>query len=100
MPFKISHILSFLLCLYLLLNYLEFSTATATIIVHHHFSACRKMLASEFNFAPYLKNHHYHHHHHHHHQKPTETRGVHYDIDPRYGIEKRLVPSGPNPLHH
>ncbi|GMH31181.1 hypothetical protein Nepgr_033024 [Nepenthes gracilis] len=23
-----------------------------------------------------------------------------YDIDPRYGVEKRLVPSGPNPLHN
>ncbi|GER50448.1 clavata3-like [Striga asiatica] len=22
------------------------------------------------------------------------------DIDPLYGVEKRLVPSGPNPLHH
>ncbi|KAH7660708.1 Aquaporin-like protein [Dioscorea alata] len=22
------------------------------------------------------------------------------DIDPRYGVEKRLVPSGPNPLHN
>ncbi|KAI3454831.1 hypothetical protein Pfo_011494 [Paulownia fortunei] len=22
------------------------------------------------------------------------------EIDPRYGIEKRLVPSGPNPLHN
>lgn len=22
------------------------------------------------------------------------------DIDPRYGVEKRLVPTGPNPLHH
>ncbi|XVF85844.1 hypothetical protein PTKIN_Ptkin17bG0150300 [Pterospermum kingtungense] len=22
------------------------------------------------------------------------------EIDPRYGVEKRLVPSGPNPLHH
>ncbi|XP_027152532.1 CLAVATA3/ESR (CLE)-related protein 9-like [Coffea eugenioides] len=23
-----------------------------------------------------------------------------YEIDPRYGVEKRLVPSGPNPLHN
>lgn len=22
------------------------------------------------------------------------------EIDPRYGVEKRLVPTGPNPLHH
>eukprot|EP01018_Ginkgo_biloba_P025559 Gb_32525 [translate_table: standard] len=23
-----------------------------------------------------------------------------HEIDPRYGVEKRLVPTGPNPLHH
>ncbi|KAL3501482.1 hypothetical protein ACH5RR_035931 [Cinchona calisaya] len=23
-----------------------------------------------------------------------------YEIDPRFGVEKRLVPSGPNPLHN
>lgn len=23
-----------------------------------------------------------------------------YEIDPRYGVQKRLVPSGPNPLHN
>ncbi|KAI4302215.1 hypothetical protein MLD38_037993 [Melastoma candidum] len=22
------------------------------------------------------------------------------EVDPRYGVEKRLVPTGPNPLHH
>jgi len=22
------------------------------------------------------------------------------EIDPRYGVEKRRVPTGPNPLHH
>ncbi|KAA0034462.1 hypothetical protein IC582_023012 [Cucumis melo] len=25
---------------------------------------------------------------------------THNEIDPRYGVEKRLVPSGPNPLHN
>ncbi|KAG6574051.1 CLAVATA3/ESR (CLE)-related protein 10, partial [Cucurbita argyrosperma subsp. sororia] len=25
---------------------------------------------------------------------------THNQIDPRYGVEKRLVPSGPNPLHN
>ncbi|KAG7032247.1 CLAVATA3/ESR (CLE)-related protein 10, partial [Cucurbita argyrosperma subsp. argyrosperma] len=25
---------------------------------------------------------------------------THNGIDPRYGVEKRLVPSGPNPLHN
>uniref|UniRef100_A0A7N0VJI6 CLAVATA3/ESR (CLE)-related protein 9 n=1 Tax=Kalanchoe fedtschenkoi TaxID=63787 RepID=A0A7N0VJI6_KALFE len=23
-----------------------------------------------------------------------------YEVDPRYGVQKRLVPSGPNPLHN
>ncbi|KAL8229012.1 hypothetical protein R6Q57_013912 [Mikania cordata] len=97
MPFKISHLLAIFLCIYLLFNYLEFSTAavTTTTSVPHHLSTSRKMLASEFNFAQYLKRHH-----HHHHQNSLKTREVDYAIDPRYGIEKRLVPSGPNPLHH
>ncbi|KAI5678940.1 hypothetical protein M9H77_09890 [Catharanthus roseus] len=30
---------------------------------------------------------------------PSPTPSDH-DIDPRYGVEKRLVPSGPNPLHN
>ncbi|GFP88731.1 clavata3/esr (cle)-related protein 12 [Phtheirospermum japonicum] len=29
---------------------------------------------------------------------PAEDDGG--EIDPRYGVEKRLVPSGPNPLHN
>ncbi|KMZ56145.1 hypothetical protein ZOSMA_99G00760 [Zostera marina] len=28
----------------------------------------------------------------------SKTSGL--EIDPRYGVEKRLVPTGPNPLHH
>ncbi|KAL0446925.1 UNVERIFIED_CONTAM: CLAVATA3/ESR (CLE)-related protein 12 [Sesamum latifolium] len=49
----------------------------------------RKALASKFDFAPFLNSHHHH-------------RGVPpgNEIDPRYGVEKRLVPTGPNPLHH
>ncbi|KAL0408819.1 UNVERIFIED_CONTAM: CLAVATA3/ESR (CLE)-related protein 12 [Sesamum radiatum] len=47
-------------------------------------------LASKFDFAPFLNSHHHRH------------RGVPpgNEIDPRYGVEKRLVPTGPNPLHH
>ncbi|KAK8916696.1 CLAVATA3/ESR (CLE)-related protein 12 [Platanthera zijinensis] len=63
--------------------------------------------------------HHHQHHHHsrrsHHHRhsrsapssadfKPNVTVGAGVDdgneIDPRYGVEKRFVPCGPNPLHH
>ncbi|KZV16771.1 hypothetical protein F511_39893 [Dorcoceras hygrometricum] len=66
----------------------------------------RKALASKFDFTPYLKNRHHHHHHHHRHKdlppdfhmQPALPGGE--DIDPRYGVEKRLVPTGPNPLHH
>ncbi|KAK9074578.1 hypothetical protein SSX86_007176 [Deinandra increscens subsp. villosa] len=31
-----------------------------------------------------------------HHTKPSMLE----EIDPRYGVAKRLVPSGPNPLHN
>ncbi|KZV34688.1 hypothetical protein F511_00590 [Dorcoceras hygrometricum] len=31
-------------------------------------------------------------------QPPTQIGGD--EIDPRYGVEKRLVPGGPNPLHN
>ncbi|KAJ8774655.1 hypothetical protein K2173_017101 [Erythroxylum novogranatense] len=31
--------------------------------------------------------------------RPRSPLGDH-EIDPRYGVEKRLVPSGPNPLHN
>ncbi|XP_062150196.1 CLAVATA3/ESR (CLE)-related protein 10-like [Alnus glutinosa] len=30
---------------------------------------------------------------------PSPSQQLH-EIDPRYGMEKRLVPSGPNPLHN
>ncbi|KAG9137141.1 hypothetical protein Leryth_011961 [Lithospermum erythrorhizon] len=36
--------------------------------------------------------------HHHKHRGHAPSRGT--EIDPLYGVEKRLVPSGPNPLHH
>ncbi|KZV28358.1 hypothetical protein F511_11184 [Dorcoceras hygrometricum] len=31
---------------------------------------------------------------------PPPLHGDGREIDPRYGVEKRLVPSGPNPLHN
>ncbi|KAL0296772.1 UNVERIFIED_CONTAM: CLAVATA3/ESR (CLE)-related protein 13 [Sesamum calycinum] len=51
----------------------------------------RKALASKFDFTPFLNSH----HHRHHRGLPPGN-----EIDPRYGVEKRLVPTGPNPLHH
>ncbi|KAI3726812.1 hypothetical protein L1987_66618 [Smallanthus sonchifolius] len=49
--------------------------------------------STEFDFTPFV---HGQQHQHQHHQHPA--RGS--EIDPRYGVEMRLVPSGPNPLHH
>ncbi|KAL5211610.1 hypothetical protein ABZP36_022457 [Zizania latifolia] len=55
---------------------------------------------------------HSHHHRHHHHRSggggggPWNRQGVPPpavqgdEIDPRFGVQKRLVPTGPNPLHH
>ncbi|KAL7114914.1 hypothetical protein ACP275_04G150900 [Erythranthe tilingii] len=41
------------------------------------------------------------HRHHPHPPAPPPPRSEGDDeIDPRYGVEKRLVPSGPNPLHN
>lgn len=61
---------------------------------HHRPLISRKVLASKFDFSPFFK--------HHNHPPemavrpdPSET-----EIDPRYGVEKRRVPTGPNPLHH
>jgi hypothetical protein len=58
-------------------------------------------------------HHHQHQHHHHHHAgrrrwnrrqgtipPPSDDAGEAQAVDPRYGVQKRLVPSGPNPLHH
>lgn len=69
----------------------------SSIPSHHHHSLImkRKVLASRFDFSPFFK--------HHDHKNsegvlkpdPSET-----EIDPRYGVEKRRVPTGPNPLHH
>jgi hypothetical protein len=67
----------------------------------------RKMLlavASSFDAAAPTK----HHHHHHHGGRwnwqgipPSQAAGGDgAEVDPRYGAEKRLVPTGPNPLHH
>ncbi|CAL9042942.1 unnamed protein product [Musa banksii] len=33
-------------------------------------------------------------------QSPPLPPAVGEEIDPRYGVEKWLVPAGPNPLHH
>ncbi|PAN18697.1 hypothetical protein PAHAL_3G219300 [Panicum hallii] len=49
--------------------------------------------------------HHRRHNHNHHHRPepvplPPPGRGGGEEIDVRYGVAKRLVPTGPNPLHN
>ncbi|GAY58069.1 hypothetical protein CUMW_184250 [Citrus unshiu] len=67
------------------------TAASSTTRISH-----RKVLlmASKFDFSPFLRHrHHYLKH------LPQPAAGS-TDMDPRYGVEKRLVPTGPNPLHH
>ncbi|KAF9677306.1 hypothetical protein SADUNF_Sadunf08G0094200 [Salix dunnii] len=116
MALKISHILCALLWLSLLLlalhelrsfkskinsnrNRDQTSNTSISSIPHHPFHN-RKVLVSRFDFTPFQK-----HHHQQQHENPSPGEEEHKkaarsEIDPRYGVEKRLVPTGPNPLHH
>ncbi|RCV17641.1 hypothetical protein SEVIR_3G241500v4 [Setaria viridis] len=73
----------------------------------------RKMLLAVTSFdaaASSSTDHHHHHHHHHRRQHvhrwnrqgipPSGVGKGEDELDPRYGVQKRLVPTGPNPLHH
>ncbi|KAK2635879.1 hypothetical protein Ddye_030671 [Dipteronia dyeriana] len=66
----------------------------------------RKVLASKFDFTPFQRNHHDDQKQQHDKKSsPDDPKKVlqpapETQIDPRYGVEKRLVPTGPNPLHH
>ncbi|XVF09667.1 hypothetical protein REPUB_Repub07fG0114600 [Reevesia pubescens] len=69
------------------------------VSISRHTLSNRKVLATKFDFTPFL--------HHQKHHRRTRPRHVpvlpepsRNEIDPRYGVEKRLVPTGPNPLHH
>ncbi|RRT32291.1 hypothetical protein B296_00048595 [Ensete ventricosum] len=59
----------------------------------------RKLLSSRFHLSAFDHTTHYRHHHHHRH-RPHRHHHDSDEIDPRYGVEKRIVPMGPNPLHH
>ncbi|KAK9278073.1 hypothetical protein L1049_027631 [Liquidambar formosana] len=76
------------------------TTTTTTISNHHHHHLINRkvLLASKFNFTPFLPRHHHRHHHRRH--VPVQPEPAESEIDPRYGVDKRLVPTGPNPLHH
>jgi len=105
MALKISRPLHILLLLSLLLlvfhefynlnsniNKNHTTQPTHSIPSSHHLLTGRKFLATKFDFSPFFKHHQpgvaAHH-------DPSDT-----EIDPRYGVEKRRVPTGPNPLHH
>ncbi|KAE9589857.1 hypothetical protein Lalb_Chr21g0313371 [Lupinus albus] len=110
MAFKIHQLLLILLWLTLILllfheyynlksNINKKQIIEATHSLHSHQSlVSRKVLASKFDFSPFLK-------HHHDDDKHQPSVAVQHnpsglEIDPRYGVEKRRVPTGPNPLHH
>ncbi|KAK7330205.1 hypothetical protein VNO77_24392 [Canavalia gladiata] len=108
---RFQHVLSFILWLFLFIilfhgwfgfNSNNDNAVTSSSQLQLSVSRNRKLLATGgFDFTPFLRRHHRHHHRHRHHHhrthmpEPKET-----EIDPRYGVEKRLVPTGPNPLHH
>lgn len=111
MGLKVPHVICFTLwlCLLLLLfqefKFLKTNNKVMIISNDHHslFGHRKALIASNFDFTPFVKNVHHHHQHHHQHdnvyKQPEELVGGD-EIDQRYGVEKRLVPTGPNPLHH
>lgn len=112
MALKISHLLIALLWLSLILllphrfnnvkpfiiNYHEQRTSTMRYpsLFPHQVSINRKALSSKFDFTPFQKPHHRLQNH----GEGASDERAKSEIDPRYGVEKRLVPTGPNPLHH
>ncbi|GMI75383.1 CLAVATA3/ESR-RELATED 13 [Hibiscus trionum] len=77
----------FILCLLSLHKCRDFDTKQSTSVAFSFIT--RKVGATEFDFTPFRK----------HHRQHSPLPGDN-EIDPRYGVEKRLVPTGPNPLHH
>ncbi|KAJ7956576.1 CLAVATA3/ESR (CLE)-related protein 12-like [Quillaja saponaria] len=57
-------------------------------------------LATKFDFTPFVRHQRRHQRRHHHQYNHRHPEPAGSDIDPRYDVEKRLVPNGPNPLHH
>ncbi|KAI4344046.1 hypothetical protein L6164_011321 [Bauhinia variegata] len=105
MIIKTQHVIGLILCLSLFLilfhdrGWFNFDSSNNG---NNRFSVSRnrRMLASNFDFTPFLHRHRHHRHHHHRSHRPVHPEPAKSDIDPRYGAQKRLVPTGPNPLHH
>ncbi|KAJ0038306.1 hypothetical protein Pint_23341 [Pistacia integerrima] len=70
-------------------------TSSSSLVLSRYPLINRKVLASKFDFTPFQK-------HRQHDDKKVQPQqpAAETEIDPRYGVEKRLVPTGPNPLHH
>ncbi|KAM3269452.1 hypothetical protein P3S67_030334 [Capsicum chacoense] len=106
MALKVPHVICFVIWLSLLVllfqEFIFLKTNNKNIIMSndhdhdHHHGHRKTLISSNFDFTPFVKNVH-HDHHHHNHDQPELAGG---EIDQRYGVEKRLVPTGPNPLHH
>lgn len=111
MVLKFHHTLYFILCLslsFLLFYHFKSFNANNKNINYSSTSTLpllsqRKALATNFDFTPFLKNLHLYHKHKRE-KSPVDAKEQSEPsgsaIDPRYGIEKCLVPCGPNPLHH
>ncbi|KAL5064977.1 hypothetical protein RYX36_026714 [Vicia faba] len=105
MTIKLQHLLTFIISLFLFLSlfhiFFGFKSSitgnTFTTNINFPVSKNRKILATGFDFTQFINRQHHHRHHHRHHNRHHRT---HTEIDPRYGVDKRLVPTGPNPLHH
>ncbi|CAI9768090.1 unnamed protein product [Fraxinus pennsylvanica] len=105
MALRTPHVLCSIIWLFLLLlvlfhefygiKYLQNSecndSSSSSLLVHHPLIHRKTMASTKFDFSPFLNRRH--------HRKHSQERGPP-EIDPCCGVEKRLVPTGPNPLHH
>ncbi|ESQ27773.1 hypothetical protein EUTSA_v10019753mg [Eutrema salsugineum] len=103
---RVPHVLGFLLWISVLLfisKALVIGNFSSISINRFSFSSVislprpgrRALVVRKFDFTPFMQDLRQKNHHHHQVSPPGGS-----EIDPRYGVEKRLVPSGPNPLHH
>ncbi|KAJ4875070.1 CLAVATA3/ESR (CLE)-related protein 13 [Raphanus sativus] len=100
---RVSHVLGSLLCISLLLLlvsegfFVRLSSMSSlkpypSPVISSLRPGRRAFVVSKFDFTPFMDLRGQDH------QDVSQLGGS--DIDPIYGVEKRLVPSGPNPLHH
>ncbi|XP_022727349.1 CLAVATA3/ESR (CLE)-related protein 12-like [Durio zibethinus] len=112
MAWTVSHILFTILWLSLLFLLLhqfqnfkfkttskQTSSITFSSLSHNPLINTRKVVASKFVFTPFQK-HHQQEQDEHSPDMKKQSEPADNEIDPRYGVQKRLVPTGSNPLHH